>query len=293
VAPGRSLRRADNGRSGTRSQGRRAEGTRPTPSGDGSVASRGTTGPASPTGGAALEAPPEPRTYPADSVDPEVARRDPWPLVGLAGTVAFLLVALAVNHSSGLVFDAAIATAVQGLPIPVGTWEAITALGGPTLVIVGTVGVIGLLGSGRIRLALTVAAILIGASLFTDHVKDVVERPRPPGEPLVAAAGYSFPSGHALNSTVTYGLLALVAVRSRLPLALRRLAVAVGVIVPVIVGLSRVALGVHYPSDVIAGWLAGLAFVALGAVLITWSGALERDHWPGRAARADPASGRR
>jgi undecaprenyl-diphosphatase len=216
-------------------------------------------------------------------VDAGASRRDPWPLVGLASAAAFLLVAWAVNRSSGLLFDAGIVAAVQGLPVPVGTWEAITALGGFALALVGTVLVLGALASGRLRLALIVAAILIVAALFVDHVKDVVERPRPPGEPLVLATGYSFPSGHTLNSTVTYGLLALVAARSRLPLALRRIAVAVGVIVPAMVGLSRIALGVHYPSDVLAGWLGGLAFVALGAVLITRTGAMERDRWPRRA----------
>jgi membrane-associated phospholipid phosphatase len=205
-------------------------------------------------------------------------------VVGLASAAAFLFVAWAVNRSSGLVFDAGIAAAVQALPIPVGVWEAITDLGGFALLLVGTVFVIGVLASGRVRLALIVAAVLIGAALFTDHVKDLVERPRPPGEPLVSAVGYSFPSGHTLNSTVTYGLVALVAARSRLPPALRRIAVAVGVIVPAMVGLSRIALGVHYPSDVLAGWLGGLAFVALGAVLITRTGAMERDHLPWAAA---------
>jgi membrane-associated phospholipid phosphatase len=205
-------------------------------------------------------------------------------VVGLASAAAFLFVAWAVNRSSGLVFDAGIAAAVQALPIPVGVWEAITDLGGFALLLVGTVFVIGVLASGRVRLALIVAAVLIGAALFTDHVKDLVERPRPPGEPLVSAVGYSFPSGHTLNSTATYGLVALIATRSRLPPALRRIAVAVGVIVPAMVGLSRIALGVHYPSDVLAGWLGGLAFVALGAVLITRTGAMERDHLPWAAA---------
>jgi membrane-associated phospholipid phosphatase len=214
-------------------------------------------------------------------------------LVGLASAAAFLLVAWAVNRSSGLVFDAGIAAAVQALPIPVGVWEVITALGGPALLVVGTVFVLGVLASGRIRLALIVAAILIVAALFVDHVKDVVERPRPPGEPLVPATGYSFPSGHTLNSTVTYGLLALVAVRSRLPFALRRFAVAVGVVVPALVGLSRIALGVHYPSDVLAGWLGGLAFVALGAVLIARTGAMERDRWPRPAGRSEAGADRR
>jgi undecaprenyl-diphosphatase len=53
-------------------------------------------------------------------------------------------------------------------------------------------------------------------------------------------------------------------------------AVAAGVTVPFLTGLSRIALGAHYPSDVLGGWLAGLAFVALAAVLIRTTGAMER-----------------
>lgn len=208
---------------------------------------------------------------------PAVRPRDPWPWVGVACGAAFLLIAWIVNGSGGLAFDDPLATAIRGLPLPVGFWEVCTALGGFLLIPLGAGIVLAALLSGRVRLAIILAVVLLGAALFTEHVKDFVARPRPPGEPLVPAPGYSFPSGHTLNSTVTYGLLALVAWRSRLPLTARRLAVAVGVIVPVLVGSSRIALGVHYPSDVLAGWLAGIAFVALGASLIRMTGAMQRD----------------
>ena len=205
-----------------------------------------------------------------------VARRDPWIPVGLASAAGFLLVAWAVNGSGGLGFDATAAAAIQRLPVPVGVWVALTELGGFSLVLVGTAFALSALASGRVRLALIVAVILIGAALFTDHVKDVVGRPRPP-EPLISAEGYSFPSGHTLNSTVTYGLIAVVAWRSRLTRQVRTIVGAVGVVVPIVVGLSRIALGVHYPSDVLAGWLGGTAFVALGAVLIVATGAMAPD----------------
>ena len=58
---------------------------------------------------------------------------------------------------------------------------------------------------------------------------------------------------------------------------MRRGIVATGVVLSIFVGLSRIALGVHYPSDVLAGWLGGIAFVALGACLIRATGAMERD----------------
>lgn len=203
--------------------------------------------------------------------------RDPWPWVGLAAALGFLGLATLVARNRGLGFDGPIVAAVQGLPIPAGVWEAITALGGIILIPIAIVFVLAILATRRVRLALIVAVVLLVATLFTDVVKDYIARPRPGIDPLVAASGYSFPSGHSLNSATTYGLIALVAWRSQLPLTVRRLAVVLGVTLPFLIGLSRIALGVHYPSDVLGGWLAGIALVALGATLIRMTGAMERD----------------
>jgi undecaprenyl-diphosphatase len=214
-------------------------------------------------------------------------RRDPWPWVGLAAAIAFLVLATLVVRRGWFAFDESFAAWLQGLGIPTWLWEAITFLGGVVLVPIGIAFVLGSVLSGRVRLAVIVAVILIAATLFTDLVKDYVARPRPTADPLVPAPGYSFPSGHSLNSATTYGLLAVVAWRSRLPLGIRRAAVVVGIVLPIAVGLSRIALGVHYPTDVLGGWLAGVAFVALGATLIRATRAMERD--PRRSAAATPA----
>ena len=138
-------------------------------------------------------------------------------------------------------------------------------------------------GPAALRPCLAMAATgLLGVGLYK-ALKHTLVRERP----FIRHAGitlamppldrYSFPSGHTLNSTVSYGLLAVVAWRSRLPLAVRRAAAVIGVTIPFLVGLSRIALGVHYPTDVLGGWLAGVAFVALGATLIRLTGAMERD----------------
>ena len=94
----------------------------------------------------------------------------------------------------------------------------------------------------------------------------------PLGPPRSLALG-----GSRLRDAATYGLLALVAWRSRLPLAARRAAAVAGIVLPILVGLSRIALGVHYPTDVLGGWLAGIALVALAATLILLTGAMRRD----------------
>ncbi len=205
------------------------------------------------------------------------AGRDPWPWIGVVSATAFIVLATLVSRSGGLAFDEPLATAIRGLPIPAWAWMLVTTLGGAVAAAVGTVLVVICLLSRRIRLALIVALILIGQTAFTHFVKEVVERPRPPWPHLVAVTGYSFPSGHTTTSTVTYGLLAVVAWRSQIPLIARRVAVIAGVALPVLVGLSRIALGVHYPSDVLGGWLAGIAFVALGATLIRLTRAMNWD----------------
>jgi len=193
--------------------------------------------------------------------------RDPWSWVAVACALGFLALAVIVNGQGSVAFDQPAIDAVQGLPIASGTWEAITAAGGVILIPIGVALVAWLLLKRQYRLALVVAVALIGGTLFTEAVKQLVERPRPPGQPVVLAPGYSFPSGHTLNGTVTYGLVAFVVWRSALPLAARRAIVGGLVALIAAIGLSRIALGVHYPSDVLAGWLAGTAIVATVVVV--------------------------
>ena len=204
-------------------------------------------------------------------------QRDPWAWTGVVCTAAFFLLAWMVGTRGGLAFDDAVISFGRGLPLPVGFWEACTFIGGAILIPIGVLFALAALVSGRVRMAVIVAVMLVGAALFTDVMKDFVARPRPPGEALAPTVTFSFPSGHTLNSTVTYGLIALVAWRSRLSLGVRRALVGVCAALPILVGLSRIALGVHYPSDVLGGWLGGIAFVALGACLIRAAGAMERD----------------
>src|SRR5262249_11541170 len=82
--------------------------------------------------------------------------------------------------------------------------------------------------------------------------------------PVASAPGNSFPSGHALGSIVAYGSLLLVFLPA-VPRRLRRVAIAVAAAIVVLVGFTRVALGVHYVSDVLAGWLLGVAWLTVPA----------------------------
>jgi len=114
----------------------------------------------------------------------------------------------------------------------------------------------------RARLALYLVVTSIGGGLVDSAVKIVVNRPRPHfSVPLASAMGKSFPSGHTMSSTVTYGALLLVF----LPVFGRRsrwTAIAVTGVLLGAIGLSRLMLGVHYLSDVLGGWVLGLAWLA-------------------------------
>jgi undecaprenyl-diphosphatase len=193
-------------------------------------------------------------------------RLDPWIWVAALSILGFAVLAMVVDRQGAVAFDAPVTAFVKGLPVPTDAWLALTFLGGAILVPIGVATVVALLWRRRPWTALIYGIALAGASAWTYVIKVTIERARPPGEPLIAAPGFSFPSGHSLNSAVTYGLIALLVWRSHLPAWVRlTTAVALAALV-VAIGLSRIALGVHYPSDVLGGWLAGLSVVATVAL---------------------------
>ena len=135
------------------------------------------------------------------------------------------------------------------------------------------------------RLAAFVVVTMTGSVLLNSLVKLAVDRARPVlDDPVAHAAGMSFPSGHAQSAMVAASVLLLVF----LPLlrgAWRWVAVGVAVVYVLAIGFARVTLGVHYVSDVLAGYVLGAAWVA---AMVAAFNAWRRDR--GRPA-ADPAEG--
>lgn len=124
----------------------------------------------------------------------------------------------------------------------------------------------------RPRLAVFAAVTLAASSLLNNLVKIAVDRARPVlPDPVASAPGFSFPSGHAQAAIVGYGILVLVFVPA-LPGRARPVAVGLAVAMVVAIGFSRVALGVHYVSDVLAGYALGAAWLAgMTAAFAAWS----------------------
>jgi undecaprenyl-diphosphatase len=122
----------------------------------------------------------------------------------------------------------------------------------------------------RSEAALIVGATVSGYAVRT-AVKLAVSRPRPSDalvEVLEQTDGYSFPSGHVLHHVVLLGTLAFILSRVMKPGAAQRLIFVATALALMIVGLSRVYLGVHWLGDVIAGYAFGVVVVA--ASVLTW-----------------------
>jgi undecaprenyl-diphosphatase len=110
------------------------------------------------------------------------------------------------------------------------------------------------------------ANIALGA-LFNQVLKMIFRRPRPELHRLAEAAGYSFPSGHSMNSLIFYGFAAYLLIRYGRHRSRYLFAGVIGILV-LLIGVSRIYLGVHYASDVLAGFLVSTGWLIL-AVKIT------------------------
>ncbi|WP_419815053.1 phosphatase PAP2 family protein [Glacieibacterium sp.] len=133
---------------------------------------------------------------------------------------------------------------------------------GLTLVTIAAAGY--LIAARRYRTALFLSGAAISGSVIGGVLKAFFARPRPDVVPhLVQVTNLSFPSGHALNSAVIYLTIGLILARSATDRRVQRYIHGVAIFMTTGLGISRIYLGVHYPSDVLAGWLAGAAFATL------------------------------
>jgi membrane-associated phospholipid phosphatase len=186
-------------------------------------------------------------------------------LVGAGAIFAELADGLDGDESMGH-FDDAFSAAIQrGTPSSVlHAFAAITRLGdAATLSVIGLLVFFALLRRQGFRLALVWGAAVGGNALLNVSLKLVFARARPVHDGgLVLADGFSFPSGHASGSVVTYGMLAYLALRL-LPGRWHLPALLLAALAAFSIGSSRVFLRVHYPSDVLAGFASGSAWLAM------------------------------
>jgi undecaprenyl-diphosphatase len=207
--------------------------------------------------------------------------RDRWELTLLVTAIAFLFLLFAISKLASdvlegdtLQFDRAILLALRDpadLSRPKGPrWAVsaaldITALGSATVLGLAVIAVSGFLFlQGLWRRAAIVFAASVGGWFLNSALKQLFQRARPDVVPhLREAMSLSFPSGHALQSAAVYLTLGVLMMRFAHRRITKIYCIAIAGIATVLVGLSRVYIGVHYPTDVIAGWLIGLSWALL------------------------------
>lgn len=114
--------------------------------------------------------------------------------------------------------------------------------------------------------ALIFSSILYTGVIINLILKEFFHRPRPHLFTLIAENSYSFPSGHAMNSFVFYTAIAYFILRASNNITLAFVTSGIAIIIIVLIGISRIYLGAHYPSDVIAGYVGGF-FWFISAIL--------------------------
>lgn len=168
--------------------------------------------------------------------------------------------------------------------------QSISDLAHPVVLVVMLL-VIEVFAPGR-RPGLCAAVNLVLATLLNLLLKTLIQRPRPEGYRLVAESGFSFPSGHSMVAMAFYGLLIWMVWRYEKDSLVRRLGVVGFGLVIVLVGLSRIYLGVHYASDVLAGFCASIAWLGVYTKLLAPVFLAPREDPRGAPGEKDGGSGR-
>jgi undecaprenyl-diphosphatase len=193
-----------------------------------------------------------------------------WAFVAIAGLVA---------AGTTRALDERVLIALRrpdDLAVPVGpAWFRVravelTALGSGVVLLTVILAVAGYLALER-RFAMLGFVLVAtgGGMILSPLLKAIFGRPRPTVVPaLVAVQSASFPSGHSMLSAIVYLTLGALLARTTTRRRLRVYFIAVALALTFIIGLSRVYLGVHYPTDVLAGWVAGSLWALLCALVV-------------------------
>ncbi|MFE4426341.1 phosphatase PAP2 family protein [Peribacillus butanolivorans] len=175
--------------------------------------------------------------------------------------IGFSIMAFTISAYEFLNFDRAVISFIQGLETPFLTtiMKFFTFIGSSSSIIILSLLVLFYLYKvlkHRLELVLF-SAVVVGSPLLNLILKLFFQRARPDLHRLIEIGGYSFPSGHAMNAFTLYGILTFLLWRHISPMWGRTLLILFSVMMILTIGISRIYLGVHYPSDIIGGYLAG------------------------------------
>jgi undecaprenyl-diphosphatase len=190
---------------------------------------------------------------------------------------AFIKIGRAVSGSETAGFDEAILLALRTTPDdPIGppaltnALMHISALGsGAVTGLIVLISIIFFAVAGNWRYALLMLACSLGTLAGMSLLKDFYERDRPTVVTQIdPPGGHSFPSGHSMISAALYITLAVLIARTLPDRRMRVCVVAIGAGLTMLIGFTRLYLGVHYPTDVLAGWTAGLLWALVCGLIV-------------------------
>ncbi len=181
-------------------------------------------------------------------------------MLSLVSLIAFSSLAILVNGQKLVQFDQVLISAVQGWESPALTliMKFFTFIGSfPSVFVISLCTILFLYFVLKHRMELILfATVMIGTPIINQVLKHFFHRTRPDLHRLIEASGYSFPSGHAMNAFAVYGIIAFLLWR-HIPSHLgRTILILISSVFIFMIGTSRIYLGVHYPSDIIGGYLA-------------------------------------
>ena len=140
-------------------------------------------------------------------------------------------------------------------------FNLVTEFGGATFLLAISVLSVLILKSKKISILLLIN--LASAFLLNETVKSIFMRERPTGINLISETGYSFPSGHSMVSLAFYGLIIYLILKNNSNKIIKIITPIIGLVLVILIGFSRIYLGVHYFSDVITGFLLGTIYLIL------------------------------
>ena len=197
-----------------------------------------------------------------------IVKLSSW-LIIIIGVIVFESLMIAVLKQNSLTIDAIGYKLIDKYLISDKTiplFRLITNLGSATVVLGITILSFLIIKDKKIGLSLALNLVLV--TLLNSILKNMIQRPRPTGFRLIEEVGYSFPSGHSMVNIAFYGFIICLVYKYVKNKYLKWFVIAGLIILILAIGISRIYLGVHYTSDVCAGFSIGLVYLILYYTLI-------------------------
>jgi len=216
-----------------------------------------------------------------------------WLAIGLFSLIALAALTIAVALRLVFPFDQPLlgfARGLDGWPV---LWQVVSQSANIPLIVIGIGLVVLLIWTHRYREAFLVAATLVAVTAGSEGIKELVARPRPSGTgDGIPGVVYSYPSGHVLEVLSILGMVTIRSWRSSRPLRLKQALIVLVAVEVVLVGIARLALNEHYPTDLLGGLFGALGALGLYAWFTRPGGWANRSPVKARGAPKPPTASR-